>query len=126
MNTTQLLNRLEHNLLTMQMDDIEPLFVLYRGTIKDIEEVTLDQILEALVKLVNLGFTECKQKKWGKWRPCKNLCVDVLKRRFAGLSEEKKREYPLRVSEYYFDITEKGRLEEKRDVYDIYYRDAST
>jgi hypothetical protein len=121
MEKTMVLNRLEHHLLSMQVDDIEPLFILYADTIRDIEESNLDLILQALVKLVESGYSKCIQKKWGKWKPCTNMSIETLRRRFAGLSEEKRKEYPLRVPEYYFEVTEKGRIEEAQEVYAEYY-----
>jgi hypothetical protein len=116
------LNRLEHHLLSMQVDDIEPLFILYVDTISYIEEANLDLIVQGLVKLFESGYSICKQKKWGRWRLCKDLREDILKRRFLGLSEEKRKKYTIHFSEYYFEITEKGRLEEQKDIYNVYYR----
>lgn len=114
------LNRLEHNLLSMQIDDIEPLYVLYADTVRDIEGTTLDLILQALIKLVNLGFSECRLEKDDKLRPCKKLTLEDLKKRFAGQSEEERRKYP-DVPEYYFEVTEKGRKEDAKDIYAAYY-----
>jgi hypothetical protein len=122
MEKTMVLNRLEHHLLSMQVDDIEPLFILYADTMRDIEEANLDLIVQGLAKLIESGYSICKQKKWGKWRLCKDLTVDKLKKRFLGLSEEKRKKYPIHFSEYYFEITETGKLEEKKDIYDVYYR----
>jgi hypothetical protein len=121
MNEEKILNRLEHSLLSMQMDDIEPLFILYADTMRNIEGANLELILQALIKLVNIGFSKCIQHKWGKWRPCNDPSIDKLRHRFDGLSEEKRRKYPEFLCEYYFEITEKGRLEEAKDIYDEYY-----
>jgi hypothetical protein len=121
MNEKIILDRTEHHLLSMQMDDSEPLFILYADTVRDVEGATLDTVLEALIKLINLGFSKCIQKKWGKWRPCENLTLEILKKRFKGLSEEKKKQYPEYISEYYFEITAEGRLEEAKEIYDDYY-----
>jgi len=115
------LNRLEHSLLSMQVDDIEPLFILYADTIRDIEGTTLDLVLRALVKLVNLGFSRCILEEEGELRPYKKPTFNELKRRFDGLSEEEKKEYPMNRPEYYFEITEKGRVEEAKEIYDAYY-----
>lgn len=123
MNEEKKLNRLEHHLLSMQMDDIEPLFILYADTMRDIKGANLELILQALIKLVNMGFSKCIQHKWGKWRPCKDLSIEKLRRRFAGLSEQKRRKYPEYFCEYYFKITQKGRLEEIKDIYNEYYPD---
>ena len=45
----------------------------------------------------------------------------MLNKRFAGQSEEQRREHPLYKREYYFDATAEGRLEEAKDVYNAYY-----
>jgi hypothetical protein len=121
MEESQVLNRIEHHLLSKQVDDIEPLFILYADTIRDIEGANLDLILLALIKLTGAGYSNCTQKKWGKWRPCKDLSIETLRRRFTGLSEQKRRKYPMRVSEYYFQATKEGRLEEAKEIYSGYY-----
>jgi hypothetical protein len=116
-----ILNRLEHNLLSRQVDDIEPLFILYADTNRDIEGATLDSILQALVKLVNLGYSQCMKNKEGKWQLCKTLTFEDLKNRFEGQSEEEKKQYPMHVNEYYFEATEQGRTEEAKEIYNAYY-----
>ena len=121
MGDEQNLNRLEHNLLTSQMDDIEPLFVLYAEARRYIEEATLDLVLEALIKLVDMGFSECIIERGGSLKPYEALTLNDLKQRFEGQTEEEKLEYPMHTHEYYFKITEKGRLEEAKDIYDAYY-----
>lgn len=63
MDKTRILNRLEHHLLSIQMDDIEPLFILYADTIRDVEGANLELVLEALIKLMDMGFSECIIKK---------------------------------------------------------------
>jgi len=117
----QVLNRVEHHLLSMQVDDTEPLFILYSDTKRDIEGTTLNQILHALIKLTHKGFSVCIIKKGEKWQQCKKLTLTDLKRRFKGQSEEEKTEYPMYVNEYYFKITEKGKLEESKEIYNTYY-----
>jgi hypothetical protein len=121
MSGKKILNRIEHHLLSMQMDDSEPLFVLYSDTIRDIKNATLEKVLESLVKLIELDYSICEQKKWGKWRLCTDITVEKLQKRFEGLSEIKKRQYPEYKNEYYFKITSKGREEEVKDIYIDYY-----
>ena len=118
----EVLNRLEHNLLSMQVDDVEPMFVLYADTVRDVEGATLDLVAQALARLVELGLSRCYvvDKEWTR---CERLTFEDLKRRFHGLSEKERREYPLYVPEYYFEITDRGRTEEAKEVYAAYYRD---
>lgn len=126
MTKETILSRLEHNLLSMQVDDIEPLYVLYSDTKRDIKGTTLEQILNALIKLVNMGLSECIIKKRGRWQQCKELTVLDLMKRFEGQSEEEKIEYPMSANEYYFKVTKKGRLEESKSIYDPYYPNSYT
>ena len=78
----------------MQVDDIEPLYILYADTIRDVQGANLEVILQALIKLLQAGYCRCTQKKWGKWRSCVGITVDRLRQRFARLSEDKRKCYP--------------------------------
>ena len=115
------LSRLEHNLLSMQVDDIEPLYVLYADTSRDIEGTTLDMVLQALLKLVNMGLSQCLLGVEAKRKPYDKLTLKDLKLRFAGQPEEEQKEFPMHTDEYYFEITERGRVEEAKAIYDVYY-----
>jgi hypothetical protein len=119
------LNKIEHHLLAMQGNESEPLFVLLADTIRDIKGATLDLVLESLIKLINLGFSECiikeDEDEKGRWKACNNLTIDDLMKRFEGQSEEEKLKYPKHTNEYYFRITDKGRKEESNKAYDSYY-----
>ncbi len=116
-----MLNRIEHHLLSMQCNDIEPLFILYADTKRDIDGTTLDLVLKALLKLVDLGFSECIIHDGEKWKSYRHLTLPDLKKRFEGQTEEEQVEYPMHTDEYYFKITEKGRKEEAKEIYDSYY-----
>jgi hypothetical protein len=119
------LNKIEHHLLSMQGNESEPLFILYADTIRDYKGATLDIVLESLIKLNTLGYSECiikeEEDEKGKWRICNNLTIGDLKKRFKGQSEEEKVNYPSHTNEYYFQITDKGRKEEAKKIYDTYY-----
>jgi hypothetical protein len=118
-NNGKMLNKIEHNLLSMQMEDIEPLFVLYADINRDVEGTTLDLILKTLVKLVKLGLSrvyivDTERKLMSK------ITLNVLKQRFDGLPEQAWGKYP-EAPEYYFEITERGRQEESKPKYEVYY-----
>jgi hypothetical protein len=121
MNNKLVLNRIEHNLLSMQMDDSEPLFILYADTKRDIEGVTLNDVIQSLMRLVDLGFSECIVHEDGKWNLYKNITTTKLHKRFKGQSEEERIKYPMHTDEYYFRITPKGRIEEEKEAYNQYY-----
>jgi hypothetical protein len=123
MKDLHVLNRLEHNILSLLTDDSKPLFIIYTDTIKDIEGSNLDLILQALVKLVEVGYSISTQKKWGKWRPCLDISTEKLKRQFIGQSQKKKKSYPKCISGYYFEITEMGSIEEAKAMYEKYYEE---
>jgi hypothetical protein len=119
MKDTKDLSRIEHNLLSMQMEDIEPLFVLYASINRDIEGATLDLILKALIKLVKLDLShvyivDTERKLIPK------ITLKNLKRRFKDLPKQEWGKYP-ETPEYYFEITEQGRQEEAKQKYDVYY-----
>jgi hypothetical protein len=120
-----ILNRVEHHLLSMQTDDIEPLFILYADTRRDITGVTFDQINKSLIKLIDMGFSECKISKKGTWQKYK-LTLNDLEQRIKGKSEEDIVKHPQYINEYYieyyFKITDKGRVEEAKEIYDAYYQ----
>jgi hypothetical protein len=122
MSTIPTLSKLEHNLLSMQVNDIEPLFILYADTKRDLPEFTLDDILYALVKLINLGYSQCIQKNEEEnWSQCNNITFNILRNRFQGQSEKESMEYPKHMNEYYFKITDIGREEEAKEIYSQYY-----
>jgi hypothetical protein len=129
MNKQPLLNRLEHNLLAMQMDDEEPLFILYADTMRDIEGATLHLIIQALVKLVRLGFSKCYFVANGdfpsnvEWKPIDKPTIEGLKRHANAYSEEDLKTYP-KYGDYYFQITDKGMIEGAKDIYASYYSES--
>lgn len=119
MQNPQTLNKLEHYLLSMQVDAIEPLYVLYSDAKRDIEGANLDLILEALIKLVQTGFSKCYIGN-GDLIPCEKLTLRDLQQRFSDLTEEEKTQYPTH-GEYFFEITKKGKEEELKEIYSDYY-----
>jgi len=125
MNGEIMLNKIEHNLLTMQVYDSEPLFILVSDTMRDCKEATIELILSSLLRLIELGFSECIRKEGedeqGSWKPCNTLTIKDLTKRFEGQSETEKLKYPSHTNEYYFRITEAGRKEERKSIYDSYY-----
>jgi hypothetical protein len=125
MNSKRTLSKLEHRLLSMQVDDSEPLFILYADTTRDMPDVSLNMVLESLLKLVNLGFSRVMVHGDEGWRYLTNLSSYDLEKRFQGQSDKEKKEYPKHLNEYYFEITDEGRKEESKEVYSIYYPDNS-
>jgi hypothetical protein len=58
--------------------------------------INLDRVLDALIRLVGLGFAKCSLiESTGRRRPIEELTIDDLVRRCSGLLEEELREYPL-------------------------------
>jgi hypothetical protein len=113
------LNRLEHHLLSMQVDDVEPMFILYADTVRDVKGADLDQVLQALVNLVEMKFSTSylvEDRRGDKV----DITLELLRKRFEGMSEDERRRYPS-IPEYYFEITPEGKVEEAKDVYSVYY-----
>jgi|WetSurMetagenome_2_1015567.scaffolds.fasta_scaffold577294_1 hypothetical protein len=125
MNSQRTLNKLEHNLLSMQVMDSEPLFILYADTTRDMPDVSLDMVLESLLKLISLGLSRVMVHEDEGWRYITNISLHDLEKRFQGQSDKEKKEYPKHLNEYYFEITDEGRKEESKEVYSIYYPDNS-
>jgi hypothetical protein len=121
MNSGQILSKLEHFLLSTQCNDSEPLFILYSDAVRNMPNATLEMVLKGLLRLFILGYSRVMIVGDGKTRYLSNLSLDELTKRFLGQSEKEKREYPTHVDEYYFEITEKGRQEESKEVYSSYY-----
>jgi hypothetical protein len=119
MKDTKDLSRIEHNLLSMQVDDIEPLFILYADTNRDVEGATLELILKALVKLARFGLSQVYIVDT-KYKLIPKITFKDLKQRFKDLPKQEWGKYP-EAPEYYFEITEKGRQEEPKPEYDVYY-----
>ena len=115
------LTELEYRLLSRQMDDDEPLFILYADITRDFEGITLDSVLQTLVKLVQLGFSKCLVSSYvnESREPRETVTIEELRRHCEGRSEEDLRQHP--DPEYYFEATKLGRSEALREIYARYY-----
>lgn len=121
-----MLDKLEYYLLSSTMDDIEPLHMLYKDNIDKVEGATLEAIIKALVKLTNEGMVSCSFSEYRKGsRPCLSITEKELMEHCRGRSDEDLRIYPdpSSPSDYEFEATFKGRIEEDREIYAIYQID---
>ena len=120
-NEGMALTELEYRLLSRQMDDDEPLFILYADITRDFEGITLDSVLQTLVKLVQLGFSECTVYSYDSdsWESRGAISLEELRRHCEGRTEEDLRQHP--DPEYYFEATKLGRSEALREIYARYY-----
>ncbi len=115
------LNRLEHFILSISVDDIEPLYVIYRQAKDDVPGATIDSIISTLIKLTKLGYLECLIDSHGR-KLCENITENQLKEHCQGKSEHELRDYPFDKNfEYEFRATRAGRVEESNDIYEEYY-----
>jgi hypothetical protein len=118
------LSELEFHLLSATMDDREPLFILYSDTMRSgVKGANLGSILQALVKLVSLGFAKCffDYGAGGKRKECNSLSIQDLRKHCSGRTENELREYLLDSGEYEFEATPEGRKEEAKEIYQKYY-----
>jgi hypothetical protein len=120
MKNNELLTIIEHNLLSRHVDDIEPLFILYLDMKRDFPEITTDQVLDSLVKLVKMGFSECYYTSSTGWEKCDALSSKVLRKSPNYVSENDKFE-SIYLDDYYFQITSTGKNEEAKPEYNVYY-----
>lgn len=100
--------------------------MLYKDNIDQVEEATLKTIIQALVKLTNEGFVSCSFSEYRKGtRPCPKITEKELREHCRGRSDEDLKIYPdpSSPSDYEFEATFKGRIEEDREIYNIYYVD---
>ncbi len=126
MQEHQYLDKLEHFLLSSAMNDWEPLNVLYAETIDNIPEATLAAVVSGLVKLTNTGLLDCHfvhYKKIPVREHCEPLLQEQLEQHCATRTEQELRAHPSERfgGEYQFYASLKGREEESKDVYNIYY-----
>jgi len=123
MQQQNVLSEIEFHLLSSTMDDREPLFILYSDMMRrhGAKGANLESILQALVKLVNLGFVKCFFGEGGKRRECDSLSIQDLQKHCSGRTEDELREYPLDSGEYEFEATPEGRKEEDKEIYQKYY-----
>lgn len=113
-----MLTKLEFIILREQLDDREPLFVLYRAARDYTKGTTLDMIIEAIVSLFNKGFIKAYIYDGGKIE-LERLTIAELSTHCARRPDKDLREYPLGV-EYLFEPTIEGQIEYEKDIYDIY------
>lgn len=126
MQQQNVLSELESHLLSSMVDDREPLYVLYSDMMRRrVEGANLESVLQALVKLVSLGFAKCffDYGERGKRKECNSLSIQDLLKHCSGRTEDELREYPLDSGEYEFEASPEGRIEEAKDIYDKYYPD---
>ncbi|HUV51759.1 MAG TPA: hypothetical protein VMW64_01625 [Dehalococcoidia bacterium] len=118
------LSELEFHLLSSMVDDREPLYVLYSDMVRwGVRGADLESVLQALVKLVKLGFAKClfDYGEGGKRKECNSLSIQDLQKHCSGRTEEELREYPLDSGEYEFEPTPEGRKEEAKEIYQKYH-----
>ncbi len=122
------LSRLEHLLLGTMCNEMEPLHALYADSTKEIEGVTVEGVIDGLLHLCQLGLARpyFYSETTGKYEPLAKLAREELLKHCAGRTGKELGRWPDEAfkGEYFFEITEKGREEEAREVYSEYYSDA--
>ena len=106
-----------------RLDSTGPYYynAMYFDMMGGLTGINLDQVLDALIRLVGLGFAKCSLiEGTAQRRPIEELTSDDLVRRCSGLSKEELREYPLYAHEYELEITEKRIEGDARGIYDSY------
>ena len=118
MRRKPVLSKLEYHLLSRTMDDLEPLNVLYSDIVRDFQGISLRQIIEALVRLTDIGLVQCyfDDYELGKRIPCEKLTKVQLEKHCSGRSDDELRSYPEQGGEYEFEASAEGRLEEAREI----------
>ncbi len=118
------LNRLEHSILSLiQTCTTVPLYSIYSDMTRDLVGTDLTLVWSASARLLELGLVSAFYVVNSRTRVSR-LTAEQLKRYARGRSEDELRKYPLRTGEYEFTITDKGRAEEAKDIYNDYYRES--
>ena len=113
------LNRLEHAILSLLQNFTCPLYSIYEDMTGGLEGVDISLLWFTLGKMLDSGYIEASRVTDG-WTQITKLTDKDFNRYIQGRSEEDLRNYPL-DTEYEFTITDKGRNEESKDIYEAYY-----
>lgn len=117
------LSRLEHDLLSSFVTDMESLYLLHADARRDLRTSTQD-IVDALLLLVRLGFA--RAYFIGDYSRGYERRMEVSKEELLNHLSGYEDEYLLypregKVGEYHFAVTDEGRVEEAKEQYDAYY-----
>jgi len=116
----KLLSSLEHSILGIALIHWEPVHVLYKDALSEFDGVTFASVIEALVRLFNKGYVECQILEDSD-KPVYKLSKKELLEHYGGdLSEDEINIYP-KVAVHEFRATPKGKEEEAKDIYNVYY-----
>jgi hypothetical protein len=117
------LNKLEHSILSRHVDDVEPISVLYLETKRDFGNISVEIFTDALLKIKNLGFSDIGKLINQKWNRCLNINKILLEKYLVSDKHpDKSTISSLSPDDYYVAITPKGKIEESKKIYDIYYQ----
>ena len=121
-----MLSELEHSILGTvtlgpeTMAEWEGIHVIYDLARDKFPGVKFSDVVEALVKLINIGYVECRLEEYVS-KPIYKITIEEILDHYGGqLSEEDIKVYP-KESVYAFRATKKGRDEYDKDIYDVYY-----
>ena len=121
------LSRLRHLLLSTMCNDIEPLHALQSDASREIQGVSVEEVVDGLLSLCQLGLVKPYffDEATGKYDPLAKLTKGDILKHCAGRTLEELVKWPGEASdgEYFFEITKKGRKEEARETYAEYYSD---
>ncbi len=122
-----MLSKLEHFVLGMTAlgsevaaawEDIHIIYDLARKRLNP--DIKFDEVVEALVKLFDMGYTECRLEETIPRQIYHMTTAELLEHYGGRLTEEEINIYP-KVIVHAFRATKKGREEEAKDIYDVYY-----
>ena len=120
-----MLSELEHDVLGTvtlgpeAMAEWEGIHIIYRLARYVFPEVKFSDVVEALVKLLNMNYVECQLEEYIS-KPITQVTKEDILDLYGGyLTEEDIKIYP-REPVYAFRATAKGREEYANSTYDIY------
>jgi len=101
------------------MNDWERINVVFKDTRRDFPDVTFEQMVEVLVMLLDMGYVDCYMEVESS--PVTELHKEEMLEYYGGGLNEREIEIYPKVPAHYFHVTQKGREEEDKDIYDVYY-----
>jgi len=125
-----MLSELEHSILGTvtlgpeTMAEWEGIQIIYKLARYSFPGVKFADVVEALVKLLDMSYVECQLEEYFS-KPIFKITKDEILNHYGGdLTEEDINVYP-KEAVYAFRATKKGREEYKKDLYDVYYPEES-
>jgi len=110
-----MVTELERKLLSVMVFEREPFHALYTDLNRESSHVAVEAVIEALVKLAEMGLIRAYRYEDGRITAVTNLTSQHMIRHVLGRSDNELMQYPSDGREYWFELTPEGRTEEDKE-----------